>query len=222
MVRVLVAAGLFVLVAQSCFQIVHGHEARGSHKRSLLSTGVDYDIEYAASAPSDSSPKSSSSPPPPPPASVTEITQSTNSSNTTVSKSATVPAVVSSIHFSGFSNVAAFDSTAKTNFISAIVSPLKAAGYNVQVVGVSAVAGSIVVTSTTEFLDGSTTGAADFVAALQDSDSVATLFPESTYGTVTVESVTTESVSNPSGAARFGVSAVLAAILAIVCGAFAL
>lgn len=132
-------------------------------------------------------------------------------------------------------------------FVSAIVSPLKAAGYNVQVVGVSAVAGSIVVTSTTEFLDGSTTGAADFVAALQDSDSVATLFPESTYGTVTVESVTTESVSNPSkftwrghlvtshtfiiglkslfvagGAARFGVSAVLAAILAIVCGAFAL
>ena len=83
-------------------------------------------------------------------------------------------------------------------FISAIESPLKAAGYNVQVVGVSAVAGSIVVTSTTEFLDGSTTGASDFEAALKDSASVAALFPASVYGAASVESVTTASVTNPS------------------------
>ncbi len=83
-------------------------------------------------------------------------------------------------------------------FISAIEGPLKAAGYNVQVVGVSAVMGSIVVTSTTEFLDGSTTGASDFVAALKDSTSVAALFPASVYGVATVQSVTTASVSNPS------------------------
>ena len=83
-------------------------------------------------------------------------------------------------------------------FISAIESPLKAAGYNVQVVNVAAVAGSILVTSTTEFLDGSTTGAADFKAALNDDTSVSALFPSSVYGTVKVASVTTESVSNPS------------------------
>ena len=83
-------------------------------------------------------------------------------------------------------------------FVSAIESPLKAAGYNVQVIGVSAVAGSIVVTSTTEFLDGSTTGASDFVAALGDSNSVAALFPASVYGVATVESVKTAAVTNPS------------------------
>lgn len=75
---------------------------------------------------------------------------------------------------------------------------MKAAGYNVQVVNVIPAAGSILVTSTTEFLDGSTTGAADFEAALGDSTSVSALFPSSVYGTVTVTSVTTESVSNPS------------------------
>ncbi len=85
-------------------------------------------------------------------------------------------------------------------FISAIESPLKAAGYNVQVINVVAAAGSILVTSTTEFLDGSTTGAADFTAALSDSTSVSALFPSSVYGTVAVTSVTTESVSNPSKA----------------------
>jgi len=77
---------------------------------------------------------------------------------------------------------------------------LKAAGYNVQVINVVAAAGSILVTSTTEFLDGSTTGAADFTAALSDSTSVSALFPASVYGTVAVTSVTTESVSNPSKA----------------------
>ena len=75
---------------------------------------------------------------------------------------------------------------------------MKAAGYNVQVVNVVSAAGSILVTSTTEFLDGSTTGAADFEAALGDSTSVSALFPSSVYGTVLVTSVTTESVSNPS------------------------
>ena len=83
-------------------------------------------------------------------------------------------------------------------FISAIESPLKAAGYSVQVVNDVPAAGSIIVTSTTEFLDGSTTGAADFAAALGDSTSVSALFPSSVYGTVTVSSITTESMSNPS------------------------
>ena len=83
-------------------------------------------------------------------------------------------------------------------FVSAIESPLKAAGYNVQVIDVSPVAGSIVVTSTTEFLDGSMTGASDFVAALGDSNSVAALFPASVYGVATVESVKTAAVTNPS------------------------
>ena len=130
------------------------------------------------------------------------------------------------IHFTGFANVAAFDQTAKNNvrhhflacilfvqtfcqlfkllrqillqFITAIESPLKAAGYNVQVLNVAATPGSIVVTSTTEFLDGSTTGAADFQAALGDSNAVSSLFPSSVYGSATVTSVSTESVSNPS------------------------
>ena len=83
-------------------------------------------------------------------------------------------------------------------FITAIESPLKAAGYNVQVVNVAATPGSIVVTSTTEFLDGSTTGAADFEAALSDSSSVSALFPTAVYGTAAVTSVSTESVTNPS------------------------
>jgi hypothetical protein len=83
-------------------------------------------------------------------------------------------------------------------FISAIETPLKAAGYNVQVINVMVSPGSILVTSTTEFLDGSTTGAADFEAALGDTGSVQALFPSSVYGTVVVTSVKTESVSNPS------------------------
>jgi len=216
MAKVMFATGLTFLVAQSCLQVVHGHVAKPAHKRSLLSDAVDYDVVYADTA---IAPGSSSPPPPPPPTTVTEITKS-NSTSTTVSKNATVPAVVSTIHFTGFANVAAFTTTAKNNFISAIESPLKAAGYNVQVVNIAAAAGSILVTSTTEFLDGSTTGAADFEAALGDSTSVSALFPSSVYGTVSVTSVTTESVSNPSGAAHLAVSSFLAAILALVLGAF--
>jgi len=132
---------------------------------------------------------------------------------------------VSTIHFTGFANAQAFDSKAQSNvslsvsliylptdctcftwpsfmcsmqFISAIETPLKAAGYNVQVINVMVSPGSILVTSTTEFLDGSTTGAADFEAALGDTGSVQALFPSSVYGTVVVTSVKTESVSNPS------------------------
>lgn len=67
-----------------------------------------------------------------------------------------------------------------------------------QVIDVKATPGSIYVSSTTEFLDGSTTGAADLQTALGDTSSVQALFPSSVYGTVIVTSVSTESVSNPS------------------------
>ncbi|DBA98218.1 hypothetical protein WJX77_011842 [Trebouxia sp. C0004] len=222
MAKHVVAAGIFLLVAQSCFETVHGYGTKTAHKRSLLANALDYDEEYesTASAPSSSPPPATIlSPPPPPPVIVTEITVSNSSSNTTVSKNALVPAVVSTIHFTGFANVQAFDTKAQANFVSAIESPLKAAGYNVRVINVVATPGSIFVTSTTEFLDGSTTGASDFAAALGDTTSVAQLFPSSVYGVVIVKSVKSESVSTTSGAVHYGISRIIAACLTLLMGA---
>lgn len=83
-------------------------------------------------------------------------------------------------------------------FKNSIVNTLASYGYHVQVTITKIVSGSVVVSSTTTFLDGSSTGAAEFASALSDSTSVSALFPASVYGSATVSNVGVTAVSNPS------------------------
>ncbi|DBB14260.1 TPA: hypothetical protein ACH3X3_001205 [Trebouxia sp. C0006] len=113
---------------------------------------------------------------PSPPASASNISK-------TVSKSTTVPAVQAVTSFSGFSTPSDFGNAARANFINTIKASLSS--YNVDVVIDSVSAGSIVVTSTTTFLDGSQAGANAFVSTIGSSTAASSLFPAATYGTVT-------------------------------------
>ena len=90
---------------------------------------------------------------------------------------------------------------------NSIIRALAQSGYNVAVAITNIQPGSIVVTSSTQFLDGSTTGAQQFAAALSDPTVVASLFPTATYGSVTVSGIAVASTKNPSKWLSFDVSA---------------
>lgn len=80
-------------------------------------------------------------------------------------------------------------------FINLLTSTLEAEGYNVKVLITNIASGSVVVSSTTEFLDGSTVGATALTNSLTtDANSI---FPKSTYGNATATATVSE-VSNPS------------------------
>ena len=82
-------------------------------------------------------------------------------------------------------------------FIKTIKASLSS--YNVDVAIDSVSAGSIVVTSTTTFLDGSQAGANAFAATIGSSTAAASLFPAATYGTVT----STAKVQQVANASKF-------------------
>ena len=85
-------------------------------------------------------------------------------------------------------------------FVDLLTKTLEAKGYNVKVLITNIASGSVVVSSTTQFLDGSVVGA----TALADSltTDANTIFPSSTYGEATAIATVT-SVSNPSRFSSF-------------------
>ena len=86
-------------------------------------------------------------------------------------------------------------------FIKTIKASLSS--YNVDVAIDSVSAGSIVVTSTTTFLDGSQAGANAFAATIGSSTAAASLFPAATYGTVT-STAKVQQVANASSSPEEG------------------
>ncbi|DBA67714.1 TPA: hypothetical protein ACH3X2_001302 [Trebouxia sp. C0005] len=138
--------------------------------------------EEASPSPEEASPSPEEASPSPEEVSPSPPASASNTSKA-VSTSTTVPAVQAVTTFSGFSTPSDFGAVAKANFINTIKASLSS--YNVDVTIDNVSAGSIVVTSTTTFLDGSEAGANAFASTIGSSTAASALFPAATYGTVT-------------------------------------